>query len=46
MATTPTITMRIEMTMATIGRLIKNLAIVVYLDVAGGEAALASNRTF
>jgi hypothetical protein len=38
--------MRIEMTMATMGRLMKKLAIVVYLDPAAGEAALASSRTF
>jgi len=28
------------------GRLMNNLAIVVYLDAGAGEAALASNRTF
>ena len=32
MATTPMITMMIEMTIATIGRLIKNLAMTIYLD--------------
>src|SRR4029453_16891373 len=37
--TTPAITMRIEITMATMGRLMKNLAIVVYLDLAGGGGA-------
>ena len=32
MARTPTMTIRIEMTIATMGRLIKNLAMTIYLE--------------
>ena len=43
MATTPMITMMIEMTIATIGRLIKNLDITIYLD---SDFAVSSGLTW
>jgi len=45
MATRPTITMRIEITMATMGRLMKNLAMAGYSFLAAGaEAAFVADE--
>src|SRR5439155_875915 len=46
-ATTPTITMRMEITIATMGRLMKNFAMAgVYFGAAGSDGALAASRIF
>jgi hypothetical protein len=45
-ATTPKITMRIEMTMATIGRLMKNLAMRIYFVALDSAGVFAARRTF
>ena len=46
-ATTPTITMRMEITIATMGRLMKNGAMRAPTSAAAGaEAVLASTLTF
>src|SRR5438094_331167 len=46
-ATTPTITMRMEITIATMGRLMKNFAMAgVYFGAAGSDGALAASPIF